>query len=484
MLKSIAVFILIFITSVATAGPTEEVIRSNAASRIDGVTRFLVDRANESYFYIFEKKMRDNQKFACYFPETYSYIQDGDLKALLKTREIWQETMDNDFKTLQARVVAHGINATIHLDKVAMKATNEYAELLRYLMIKIGDETYALSAIPLDASPEVKAIINGFTTEFNTFRDQLLQFDSRLSAFENLCTLNQPTADELKAEIDKLQESYRGMERWLQHIQQYKSDIKVDLQAIDADCKTQPDLKVCEYRDRVFDEMLPKIKQVLEKPLVRATAYLVALNQYINNIDRRESYTAKVVEAFKVIREEKLEDNEQIMKFKRYALFIAQVADSSSAEQVENLLKEYTLPVTSFLAKREHGESVMMITAYMGYSAGTVLNDDMITSDNLSGFYVPIGLEYSRGLHNGASLSLMLSPVDFGYPVSLKLNGIEENIEFDEIVAPSISLAYGIKNYPVNFGIAFQKGKRFDVQNQEEKRLLLFIAFDMPLFAF
>ena len=78
----------------------------------------------------------------------------------------------------------------------------------------------------------------------------------------------------------------------------------------------------------------------------------------------------------------------------------------------------------------------------------------------------------------------MLSPVDFAYPVSLKLNGVEEDVELDEIIAPSISLAYGIKDYPVNIGIAFQKGKRFSVQNQEEKRILLFVAFDMPLFSF
>lgn len=218
--------------------------------------------------------------------------------------------------------------------------------------------------------------------------------------------------------------------------------------------------------------------------MIRAMAYLAALDKYIKNIQKRQSYTGKVVEAFKVIKEEKLEDSEQLLKLKRYALFIAQVADSTSPEQIEGLLKEYTLPVTSFLAKREAGDSMLMVTSYLGYSAGKVMNDDKLVSDNLSGFYVPVGFEYSRGLHHGGSLSVMLSPVDFGYPVSLKLNGMEENIEFDEIAAPSISLAYGIKDYPVNIGIAFQKGKRFALQNQEEKRLLLFIAFDMPLLAF
>ncbi|HEY9052836.1 MAG TPA: hypothetical protein VIQ03_14890, partial [Gammaproteobacteria bacterium] len=437
-----------------------------------------------SYFYIFEKKIKDNRKFTCYFPETYSYINDGDLKALIKTSDIWQETMDRDFAILNARVIAHGMNAAVNLNKVAMSATNEYAELLQYLKIKIDNNTYSLSFIPIDASQNVRDIINGFYDDFNALRDNLLQFHNELREFENICSYTRPTSEDIKASIKKLQASYRDLDRWIGHIQKHKSKIKIDLDAIDAACKLDSKLPVCDLRDRVFDELVPKIKEALEKPMVKAVAYLLLLDKYIENIQKRKSYTGKVVEAFKVIKEEKLEDNEGLRKLKHYALFIAQVADSTSPAQVEDLLKEYTLPVTSFLAKRDPGESMLMVTSYLGYAAGKVINDDKIESDNLSGFYVPIGFEYSRGLHNGGSLSLMLSPVDFGYPVSLKLNGLEEDIELDEIAAPSISLAYGIKDYPVNIGIAFQKGKRYATQNQEEKRVLLFMAFDMPLFAF
>ncbi len=473
--------VLVFVLSspFAIASPDE-----NATARINGITQFLVDRANESYFYVFENKMKNNKKFACYFPETYSYVKDGDLKALIKTREIWQETMDNDFAILHARVVAHGIKATVDLNKVAMVATNEYAELLQYLKIKIDNETYALSFIPIDASQNVRNIINGFYDDFNLVRNRLLQFDNDLKDYENVCSYSRPTSEEIQAEIRKIEASNKDLDRWLKHIQKYKSNVRVDIDAIDSDCKSSPNLAACKLRDKLFEELVPEIKQSLETPMARAVVYLAALDKYIKNIQKRQSYTAKVIEAFKVIKEEQLEDAEQLVKLKRYALFIAQIADSTSSEQIEGLLKEYTLPVTSFLAKRQAGENVLMVTSYLGYSAGSVINDDKIASDNLSGFYAPIGLEYSRGLHNGASVSLMLSPVDFGYPVSLKLNGMEENIELDEIVAPSISLAYGIKDYPINIGIAFQKGKRFTLQNQEEKRLLLFIAFDMPLFAF
>jgi hypothetical protein len=457
---------------------------SNSSARIDGVTDFLIDRANETYFYIFENKMKNNEKFSCYFPETYEYIKEGDLKALIKTKDIFSEALDNDFKILSIRAVAHGINKSIDFNKVAMEATNEYAEILRYLKIKIGNEQYSLSFIPISANKETRDIINGFYDEFNNIRDEMLGFDNKLSKYGKTCSQDRPVKDELIKEIEKLEKTYKSLEDWLAHINKYKSKVKVDLAEIEKDCKIDPKLKVCELKDKAFNEILPKLKESFEKPVVKAVAGIVILNKYIKNIKKRTTYTGKVVEAFKVIKDKKLEDKPTLKKLKHYALFIAQVADSNSPDQVQGLLKEYALPVTSFLAKREPGEKSLMISAYFGYGAGAVLNDDDIPSDNMSGFYVPVGFEFSKGLSDGSSISLMLSPVDFGYPVSLKLNGEVEDVESDDIIAPSISIAYGIKDYPVNVGLAFQKGRKFALQNKEEKRIMIFVAFDMPLFSF
>lgn len=102
--------------------------------------------------------------------------------------------------------------------------------------------------------------------------------------------------------------------------------------------------------------------------------------------------------------------------------------------------------------------------------------------NNSYGIYAPIGLEYSHTVGNGGSLSYMVAPFDFGYPISLKLNGIESEVEFDEIVAPSAGITYGLPNSPVAIGLMYQKGRTFASSTEQEKRVFVHISFDMPLF--
>ncbi len=457
---------------------------TNSSARIDGITQFLVDRANETYFYVFEKKMQAHPLFQCYFPETYSYIKEGDLKALIKSRDIWQESMDMDFETLVVRTIAKGIDQSADLHKLAMGVTNEYAELVQFLTIKINGQPQALDFMPLNASVETRNIINGFYDDFNKLRNNMLSLNAELSIYGDVCSSTVPSKEDMVAKLKELDVAFKGLKNWIEHIKAHKSRIGVDKQKIEMECQTHPDLAICEMKDKIVDKLVTRIKQSIEKPVVKGLVYTAAITKYIKNIERRSTYTGRVIEAFKVIKDEKIEANNKLKELKTYLLFIAQVADSETSDQVSNLLREYALPVTSYLAKREPDSNRMMISSYFGYAGGAVTNDNKIDGDNVSGFYVPIGLEYSHGLSKGASISVMLSPVDFAYPVNLKLNGVEEGVELDEIVAPSISLAYGIKDYPVNIGIAFQKGKRFSLQNQEEKRILFFVAFDMPLFSF
>lgn len=459
------------------------VLADNSSARINGVTDFLIERANETYFYMFENKMRNNEKFACYFPTTYEYIKDGDLKALMKTKNIWKESLGSDFSILSIRAVSHGIKESVDFNKAAMRATDEYAEILRYLKIKIDGKEQSLSFIPIGATKNTKDLINGFYDVFNAVRDGLIGFNKKLIDYSDVCSEDRPVKDDLINEISALKGTYANLDKWVAHIDRHKSKIIIDIDAINADCKIDSTSSVCGIKDLVFEEMVPKLKAAFEKPVVKAVAGVVILNKYINDIKDRDTSTGKVVEAFKVIKDKKLEDSQTLKKLKHYLLFIAEVADSEEPGQVQDLLKEYTLPVTSFIEKREPGNKSFMISSYFGYGAGDVLNDD-VSSDNASGFYIPVGLEYSMGLRNKSSVSFMLSPVDFGYPVSLKLNGVVEDLELEDIIAPSFSVAYGIRDYPINVGVAFQKGRFISPQDKEEKRVMIFVAFDMPLLAF
>lgn len=453
-------------------------------AQVEGMTQFLLERANDSYFYIFENKIKKSKEFECYFPEVYSYIADGDLKSLIKSNDIWAESLEKDFRILNIRAVSYGINKTMDFNEVALSATSDYAEILSFLKIKIDGEEYALNFIPLGAGPEVRNIINGFYTQFIVFRDALINFNNKLIEYSDVCSNTKPTEAIFKANVDKLKKAYDGLAKWMKHIEKYKGNVFIDKPALQAACKDNPDLKVCQVKDKVFSEYIPKIKEYLEKPVVQAVAVVLVVGKYIADIKKRKSYTGKVVEAFKVIKDKQLEEHQKLKKVKHYAMFIAQLADADSADSVANILKEYTLPVSSFLTKREAGKSTLMISSYFGYAGGSIQNDNQVTSANSSGFYVPVGFEYSYGLSGGGAISLMFSPFDFGYPISLKMNGEETDVNFDDIVAPSISFAYGISDYPINIGIAYQKGKTTGTNTKQEERALVFIAFDMPLFSF
>jgi len=477
MIKLKNLFYILFVLSFSGQ------VRANSA-QVEGITQFLIDRANDTYFYIFENKMKKSKRFSCYFPEVYSYVEDGDLKALIKSKDIWEETLTNDLKLLNIRAVSYGVNKTVNFNKVAIKATNDYADLLQFSKIKIEGAEYDLNFIPLSASPKVRNVINGFYTQFNEFRDELINFNKKLINYSDPCSNVKPTEEIFKANVNDLKSAYKGLELWIKHIQQYKNNITVDVRAIEAACKTDSSLKVCRIKNKVFSEYIPEIKKQLEKPVVKAVGYVLITAKYINNIQKRKTATGKVVEAFKVIKEEDLETNEKLKKIKYYALFIAQLADADSADSVAGILKEYTLPVTSFLSKREPRKTSFMITSYFGYAAGRIENKDKVTSSNTSGFYVPVGFEYNVGLTRGGAISVMLSPFDFGYPISLRMNGENTGVDLEDIVAPSISVAYGVKDYPMNIGVAYQKGKKTGLNTEQEERLMLFVAFDMPLFSF
>ena len=146
--------------------------------------------------------------------------------------------------------------------------------------------------------------------------------------------------------------------------------------------------------------------------------------------------------------------------------------------KLKALLSAYTLPAVSFFVKREPGESHWLISAWLGAGITEVTSGEERTDSSI---YTPLGLEYSWGLQDRSSISVMLAPFDFGYPVSLKLNGLDDDVEFDEIVAPSLALAYGFKNYPLSTGIAYQKGRRIEDRDSAEDGIVLFLVFDMPL---
>ena len=168
-------------------------------------------------------------------------------------------------------------------------------------------------------------------------------------------------------------------------------------------------------------------------------------------------------------------------RLRRSVMFFVSIADAEDKDAVKAILEAYTLPAVSYSEKRKQGDG-FFISSYLGLGLADtdVHGSQQQASDG--GLFVPVGLEYNYGRSDGASVSVMLSPIDMAYPVNLKLRGIEEDVEFDELIAPSLTVSYGFEDWPVNLGIGYQRGRRLADVDKTEEKWLLFLTFDMPLF--
>ena len=166
-------------------------------------------------------------------------------------------------------------------------------------------------------------------------------------------------------------------------------------------------------------------------------------------------------------------------------LFFAQIADSKDPKSTKGILEAYTLPAVSFFEKRDNTRH-WFISAYLGLSA--TVNDNGVEKDyKQEKIFAPIGLEYSWGAPSfwiADSVSVMVAPFDFGYPVNLKLKEIEKDVNYNEIVAPSVSVNFGVRKAPIAWGIVWQRGKAYDASGKQDYRMMVHVSFDMPLHVF
>ena len=454
----------------------------NDSERIQGVAEFLIDRANDNYLYIFEKKIKENSDFACYFPNTRENLEVGGLKALLLSRGVWRDSIEKDLELLAVRSLASQIEQSLSLSQASVAVASEYFNLIQLLEVEYQGKRYPLNFVSDEYDEDLLHLINGFyggitdivsaLSEFRRYRticdspkDGYQAFRKSTGALINLSAKLNAWAGNLQDNAHLLHVSDEG-----------RQQLCGELNVADAECTA--DEQVVE---RLRKELVNSINKGVErKKRETLQSALETIEELLDMVDDVDAVTAKVIESLKLLKNSQVIPVERFNRLSRYITFFAQISDSESAVEVKQILEAYTLPAVSFYLKREPGDH-WMISSYLGLSYAEVGNDGSNKEANDFGIFAPIGLEYSRGLGNGDSVSLMVSPFDFGYPVNLKLNGIEEDVELDEIAAPSITLGYGFRDYPLILGLGYQKGRKFDNESETEERWLIFFSFDMPL---
>lgn len=453
----------------------------NTDEIIDGVTGFMISRAKENQFYIFENQLRKNNDLQKYFPQTYSYIADGDLKVLITSKRLLEKAVKKDLDTLVTRTFAKSITDHIDLSKEADKAMAKYVAVAQLVSVEIDGKSYPINVVPWPASEEPLAIINGFWNEANNLRDSFIELNNSLVMFSDPTNIDEVSSQVLLKKARAIEDAFKDLDKLLAHISKYKKQLRINKDQLEQLCASDPSLYFCLKTDPAAAADLHAIMQGLEGPLQAVLSKAIRLGTYLQDVAGVDTYTERVILSIRFLDDIGLGDKIDIAKFKRHILFFARLADIDSADEVEAILVEYTMPPVSFFVKREERTTHVLVSAYLGYAGGDTFSTEGAGSENDHGIIAPIGLEFSRGIGKGGSVSLLLAPVDFGYPVTLKLNGLEEKLSFSDIFAPGVYLSYGIPDYPLTTGFAYQRGRQIEATGDVENRVLFFIAFDMPL---
>jgi hypothetical protein len=218
--------------------------------------------------------------------------------------------------------------------------------------------------------------------------------------------------------------------------------------------------------------------------------------------------------------------------FKKYGLFISNVAQAENGQQVKEALDVAALPVGSYKIKRNTFFDISL-NAYPGLSAGVEFRSgipaaaDVKSANPILGFSAPVGLGFSWGqvsvkkkasgdtvltendfvlwknnkaiveYFSGRSHSIFISVLDIGAVTSFRLvkDDTETLPEFkwSNIVAPGVYYVNGLKNTPLSWGLGIQYGPQLRSIEKNGTSLELaesqfsiraFLAVDIPIFNF
>lgn len=264
------------------------------------------------------------------------------------------------------------------------------------------------------------------------------------------------------------------------------------------------------------------------------TKAFLTLSHIINIYDfsSEQKYGLIITESLSLFADVGLSGSSFYMAFKKYGLFISNVAQAETAQEVKEALDVAALPVGSYKIKRNSFFDISL-NAYPGLTGGVEFRSGIPDGVNVEsanptlGFTAPVGLSFSWGqikqktkasndstinrnefnefrngkwiskYITGRSHSLFVSVLDIGAITSFRLvNDDTETLpefNWDNILAPGLYYVNGWKDTPLGLGIGVQYGPQLRTIEADGTSLKLdkslfsvrvFLTVDVPLFNF
>ena len=574
----------------------QNLLAATSKDIVDGFSEFLIERANANLVAIFERRLKNDERFQCYFPNTHEKIDHISLENLFSSKSYWESGLEADLEVLIYRsMYLETRNSLAFFNKPEIRRylnTDKAIEIMQLFDYqKDGGERHNILFLEEGLDQTLKDEINGFSSLSNSLA-AVKTVDTKFFKTE-ICGEIKLQAEHYREKFKLFADAAKELVIWINHVQQYGSGLKLSARGkeklvcdkkslsaaqcasleiddravitdlfnlnfpVELESAKATALRIShayevlqtfvEKEKETIDEIvllistlknegldknaLKRIKEILKlakeltdeekltdrqarevkkyielndentqakvvrkhlmvevmastKPKVdtKDTEAKKAFELLRSFIDGKslQSYTDRALVSLELLEDSRDFDTSKFGRLRNSVMFFASIADASDKEGVKAILTAYTLPPVSYAEKRKQGAG-FFVSAYLGMAAADFDERDSTEEASGSGLFAPVGLEWNYGTDDGGSWSIMLSPIDMGYPVNLKLNGIEEDVELDELVAPSITFAYGFADYPINLGIGYQRGRTLEDVEKAEEGVLVFLSFDMPL---
>lgn len=463
-------------------GATDQVI-------IDGVTNFLADRAQANAAYIYQNQLKNNKALACYLPNTHTALLDAELISLIKTNSgIWRDRLADDIIYTSLRLLLNKYEDILTKLDDNNLADNFAKNIANNLKMQIWNENF--NNKNKFVGSEIDELVNSRTKEI---AEGMARASLRVSESAN------------KKPKYKLKDSTTGIESETDCFVITDLQLTAIAKALDnmskalAATKPTKDANWEELKNAKLANLYFEITSLFNS--IHNNNYSTAAMKLIALVCSGDGNTVGCMNRVAAASDD---DSERAgngnRKLTSQILFFAALADAKTSDKVTTILQNFMMPPVSFGEIRERTH--LSIASYVGvYGTSDSEQKQTPNSRGTLGMYAPIGLQKSWPCPDsklswnpkswvvntlpcsvGGSVGLMLSPFDFGYPLSLKLNGSNNAVTLRDVVNLSIALSFGLKDEPINWGVAWQRVQINQLNANSGSRFLMFYSFDMPLY--
>ncbi len=419
----------------------------------------------------------DKITFQIYLGLIYQQVKTVDIKFILQSGTVhFAQKMEDNFDNIKFyhpylnKFISMGekidgmIKEIKHKKELYIQITNEDT----YNYIKTGIDAIELtfdfakifdSKIELNTSPYLSITRQGNELYKNIYKKEYsLAVINSLDILQNIIDLS---SNNKKVKRDKLLADLNG------------DGTSVVLNKLLAKKK----IKNFNYDKKKLDKILDKIEK---DSTIKISVIKSELYKFLKNADSLE------------LADNTLFLNKLLTRLSKYGLFIANIVEAKTPEEVSNVIENAALPVGSSSYKKYHCGNVS-INGYLGanynYEVHKSPNNAWQKHFNVT---APVGINVSfASIGKGGAFSAFVPLIDIGAIVNSQLtkdsSGIDQKIYLRNIFSPGFYLVYGCGgNLPLSFGCGAQYGPGLYKMGTDPLnpswRFNAFLAVDIPMF--